>query len=313
MDVGGVVSLVVTVFFGGAAFVYAGYTLEANRRIIALFSYTFGTACMVAAIILAGLRIAWPASIPPVFSSAKMPTILVFSLIVVVVGLAVITQLEVSRRRSLSGLAQDAESSGPISNRSSPFPDVLVKQINFDYLPDSPLNHGWTVAYNSPGPGAKWLVPVDASSSGSIAIEMEDLGCAIDFRVDPNAALCDRLTCDAKLSDGTALFFLSVQLANRSGAQTTKFIKYVLGTDKPSPTPGYADSEWTLPIKPLPLPGGWRRLDITFAESVAQTWGAFGWSFRSLVAIRLRGRISVSPISLFSRIAELPEAKQSGV
>src|SRR6266849_3753404 len=175
--------------------------------------------------------------------------------------------------------------------------NVLVERINFDYLPDSPLNHDWTVGYNDPGAGAKWLGAADASISDSISIEMDDPHCAIDYRVSRNAALSDRLTCDVKFSDSTMLF-VRVQLASGDGSGTTKLIKYILGTESPSPTQGYEDHEWTLPISPPALRNGWRRLDIILADSVAQTWGRFGWRFRGLLMIRLRGKLSISPISL---------------
>jgi hypothetical protein len=180
--------------------------------------------------------------------------------------------------------------------------DVEVERINFDYLPDSPLNHGWTLGYkdNVPGPGAKWLVPTDARAPGCISIEMDDLNCAIDFRVSQNGALSDRLACDVKFSDSTMLF-VRVQLGSRDGSQTTKLIKYILGTESASPTKGWEEFEWTLPISPPALPNGWRRLDISFADSVNQTWARFGWSFRSVRMIRLRGKLCISPIRLYAQ------------
>ncbi|MGO8802904.1 hypothetical protein [Candidatus Binatus sp.] len=60
MDVG----ILLGLFFGGAGFVYGGYTLETNHRVWAVLSYCFGTACMIAAIVLVILRATAPFSPP---------------------------------------------------------------------------------------------------------------------------------------------------------------------------------------------------------------------------------------------------------
>src|SRR5712691_5588325 len=200
MDVGGFVGLVVALFFGGAAIVYGGYVLEANRRMVAHFSYTFGAACMAAAITLAGFRIGWPVSMPPLFSSAKIPTVLVVIIILAFLFNG-ITQL--LSWHGDSGHTQ-REIAQPSSPTESPAADVLVERIDFNYLPESPLNHGWTLGYkdNFPGAGAKWLVANDAPSPSpsSILIEIDDPNCAIDYRLSRNASLCDLLACDVKFT-----------------------------------------------------------------------------------------------------------------
>jgi len=57
--------ILLTLFFGGAAFVYGGYALDHRHRIWAVFSYAFGVACMVAAIMLAVIRsTSSPSSLP---------------------------------------------------------------------------------------------------------------------------------------------------------------------------------------------------------------------------------------------------------
>lgn len=58
MDVG----IVLALFFGGVATVYGGYTLETNHRVWAVLSYSFGAACMGAAIVLVILRATAPST-----------------------------------------------------------------------------------------------------------------------------------------------------------------------------------------------------------------------------------------------------------
>ncbi len=121
-------------------------------------------------------------------------------------------------------------------------------EIRFDYLPASPLDNGWTVAYGAPGPAAKWCSPSDSPEPGSISIEI-DPGCAIQRVLDPNLTLSDRIIYSAKYASTTMLFF-RVGLASLDGSKTAdKWIKIDVGRRLPFRTPGYEENEWTLPSR----------------------------------------------------------------
>lgn len=170
-------------------------------------------------------------------------------------------------------------------------------EIRFDYLPDSPINHGWTVAEGD-FTTAKWSSPLDAPVPGSISIEM-DPGCALDKILEPNLTLSDRVKYSATYSTTTMLYML-VGLASRDGSQTPqKWIRFDVGTGGPyRNSPGYGN-EYKLPVEGTLQPNGWRKFDISLPDAVAKTWGTQGWTFRSLQKIRLRGNVAITPIELY--------------
>jgi hypothetical protein len=175
--------------------------------------------------------------------------------------------------------------------------------ISFGYLPDSPLRYGWKKGYaSSPdlAPNTEWRLAPNAPIPGSMAMELLDQRYAIDFDLNPDARLSTRLTCAAKFIDDSAMIFVAVHVVTQDGpTPVRKLIKFKLGIGAPFPTEGYVDQEWTLLINPESLGNGWRRLSIALPDAVERTWGRFGWQFRELLTIRLRGHIHISPIRLY--------------
>jgi hypothetical protein len=169
------------------------------------------------------------------------------------------------------------------------------EEIGFDYLPDSPISHGWRAEW------AKHPVPSDAiwkmSVGGSLVMELSDIYCPIDYRISKRAVLSTRLVCDLRFSNST-LFFVIFKLVTRDQKQNKEgALKFELGRGKPYFTKEY--DEWVLPIDPKPLGDGWYHLDISLTDSVSQTWGQIGWTLSELFKIRLRGHLSISPIKLY--------------
>jgi hypothetical protein len=270
MDNGTFVSLMAALFLGGVGLAGVGYDVSAAHPLITVELYVIGSALIVATFIISYLRIFW--------EKAERP---------------------------------------PANQLTTPRPSsVLVERIGFDYLPASPLDNGWKVAYtyqriNKNGPAAvadylksrQWLTAPDSPTEGSIVINID---AAIDYTLNRNATLSDRLECEIKFP-GEELLFVRVEMASRDGSRTNKFIKFVLGTDSPSATKDWETLEWTLPINPQALPNGWRKLNISLADAVAKTWGRFGWTFRSVLTIRLRGELSISPIRLYAQALDAEE------
>ncbi|MGB8681462.1 MAG: hypothetical protein WCD12_01135 [Candidatus Binatus sp.] len=171
--------------------------------------------------------------------------------------------------------------------------------IPFDYLPKSPIDNGWKQGYpsNPVPPDATWKVAIGAPTAGSLFLDLSDTGCAIDFEVSPNASLSTRLVCDANFRDKTAMLWVRVRLVTLNGRDKDwGFIKFDLNEGQPVPDKRY--KEWVLPIKPESLGNGWRHLDISLRDAVEKTWGNDGWLLGGLLAIRLRGHLSISPIEL---------------
>lgn len=174
-----------------------------------------------------------------------------------------------------------------------------IDELRFDYLPRSPLENGWVIAYPKEPEGAekwkaaKWSPALNAPRSGSLHMEV-DAGCAIEHPLDPNKHQADRLRFLAKHTNDT-MIFTYVRLTRENGPEAHRWIKYVVGTGKAHPTPKWEDVEWTLYLKGEPRKGGWREFDVSLQKAVEQTWAYYGWSFSGLLRVRLRGELSISP------------------
>jgi hypothetical protein len=271
MGNGEFVGLVLALFFGGIALAAWGYDMSAAHPLITVELYVVGYAFVTAAIVISFLRIfGKKTEQPPADQLTRLSTI-----------------------------------------------SVLVKQIGFEYLPASPLENGWKVAYsyawvNEGGQPAiteylksrQWRTASDSPTKGSISMNID--ACAIDYELDRNATFSDRLECEVKFGNATDMF-VRVEMASGNGSRTTKLIKFVLGTESPSATKNWENDEWTLPIYPQALPNGWRKVNISLADAVAKTWGRFGWTFRAISTVRLRGELSISPIRLYAQALEIEE------
>jgi hypothetical protein len=185
------------------------------------------------------------------------------------------------------------------------------EEIRFDYSPQSPLQHDWQIAYfdkrikleDRTGvadnlKNRRWTTAPDCPTEGSVMIDIDN--CAIELTVAPNAALSQRMEFEANYVDHSSLIFVKVLLATRDNKQnTTKFIKFILGTKKPYPTLGYEDSEYTVEIDPPPAGKGWRKIILSLSDEVERSWGPDGWHYKELRVIRFRGKLGISPIRLY--------------
>jgi hypothetical protein len=125
-----------------------------------------------------------------------------------------------------------------------------------------------------------------------------EAGCAIDNYLDPNKQQVESLSYASKRTNETMIFSF-VRLRQRDGAEAHKWIKHTLGTGKAHPTPKWEEMEWTHYLTGIPMSDGWRRFDVSLRKSVEETWGYYGWSLNGLLAIRLRGKLSISPLEFF--------------
>jgi hypothetical protein len=183
--------------------------------------------------------------------------------------------------------------------------------IAFNYLPASPLNNGWRIAYfdrrfkqeehagiEANWRSDRWKVAPDCPREGSIMIDLDNG--AFDYDVTRNSYLTRRVEFDAHYVKDSALVFLQVLVATRDGKNTpTKFVKLIIGSNAPYPTPGYEDSEYTVEIEPPAVGHGWRRVVLNLPDVVERSWGQDGWSYKELRKIRLRGKLGISPIELY--------------
>jgi hypothetical protein len=74
------------------------------------------------------------------------------------------------------------------------------------------------------------------------------------------------------------------------------WLRHVIGTGEPY---SINRSEWSLDIQGEVLDDGWTLVKISLEDEVARTFGREGLVYQRLNGIRLRGSLSVSPITLY--------------
>jgi hypothetical protein len=159
--------------------------------------------------------------------------------------------------------------------RAAIIPENKIDELRFDYLPDSPLSHGWVVAYAKEPvaaekwKSAKWSPALNAPIPGSMHMEV-DAGCAIENLLDSNKQQADWLRYAAKHTNET-MVFTYVRLEHPDGCVDSRRIKRVVGTGKAHPTRKWESTEWTLHLKGVPIGGGWRQFDVSLPKSVEDT------------------------------------------
>jgi hypothetical protein len=179
-------------------------------------------------------------------------------------------------------------------------PVETLHTIDFGYLPISPLERGWTKAY-SPDGAAEFST--DPSIPGSLRIRVVTGVFAMDHVVPHHATLTQHLEFTAKYTD-TTMIFVGVDVTSKDGSERKKvWIKYYYGRERSEAThdvkydPNKELPEQTVWLPAQVLKGGSMLFDINFPDTVNQSLGWQGWVYKSIWRIRLRGSVSISPVS----------------
>jgi hypothetical protein len=167
-------------------------------------------------------------------------------------------------------------------------------RISFDYLPANPLHNGWVLS--SPGkPTVNPSVPPDRPDG--LRIKAED---AIDHDVEKYQRVCNHVRFSAKLSEHSYAY-VRVRMSSQDSESVSKmgWIACDVGARAPRKE---SSGEWV--IYREPANDGWAEFDLLLPAEVERTFGQDqGLKFMELIGIRLRGSISVSPISLFREVS----------
>jgi hypothetical protein len=161
--------------------------------------------------------------------------------------------------------------------------------ISFGYLPESPLLHRWRLVSKDK--------PFEASASrdrpAGLTVKAED---AIDYDVEKYQRICNRVEFAAKLSEHSYAY-AKVQLVSRDGETVSRFGWIAVDVGDMPPRKVSRD-EWVIYRKSNK--DGWANFDLLLPEEVGRTFGQTeGLQFSELLGFRLRGEVSISPISLF--------------
>jgi hypothetical protein len=168
--------------------------------------------------------------------------------------------------------------------------------ISFDYLPDSPLSHLWELATKN----TRFEASASKDRVGALTIKAED---AIDCAVEKYQRVCNRVRFSAKLADRSYVY-VRVQFRAPGRARDWGWIACDTGVAEPRRE---SRDEWV--ISRIPEKDGWTQFDLFLPEVVQRTYGQVEvLQFRELLGFRLRGELSITPISLFRDESEINPA-----
>jgi hypothetical protein len=234
-----------------------------------------------------------------VLMSRAFPLVLALGIIVIVIDMW-------RKQRELDELekARPAEA-GAVDARAR----REIYRIDWRYLPVSPLERGWKVAYQdwNPTPQVKFLAPLDAPEVGGLRIDV-DKKYAIKFDIPTEYGnSSDDVALAIKYEKG-AMFWIEVNVTTLDGVsgRESRLLKILVG-DKPPESPKEWPMENFVWVIPDPLPNGWSDFRLRLPEIVTRAVGNRGYIYESIKAVQMRGCISVSPIKLLSSVpARLP-------
>jgi len=172
-----------------------------------------------------------------------------------------------------------------------------IFEIRFDYLPDSPANRGWALGLQG-GPQVRpeFMADRDSPIPGSLLIR--DRGAYyLDQDVEPQARSAGTVEFSAKFTKN-AVFYLKVKLLSRD--RSKEYVVWLAHLPGNEPPRQFDEREWTVYVTGDTLANGWMNLRIPIAAEVDQTFGQKGWVYHELWGIRLRGTISISPITFYA-------------
>jgi hypothetical protein len=199
-------------------------------------------------------------------------------------------QAEVSNSRSSLSFAPAAT-----VNPITPDTGVLIRRIDFSYLPDgSTLDHGWELAKEeNPGTLPKITPLRDVTVCAEVMMSIEKKGWyGLDYLL-PHVSVYDRVRFTARFGDSGVLYFKFRVWASEGQEKTVWIAQMPVGGTSPH---GDGSIEWRVSMPKKILPDGWIMFDLPLRDQVNAT---FRRSEYQLLGIRVRGSLDVSPIEFF--------------
>jgi hypothetical protein len=192
---------------------------------------------------------------------------------------------------------------------------IRIHTIDFRYLAnpqDSPLNHGWKWSEKDESAGVIFRLSEDAPVPGSLAI-LPLVFYGLDFPLQQNWILADRVEYSAKYVDAQAAFYTRVTVGFDSGRKDEQiWIAHKVGRAAPEPD-GPNSKNWVVFLPGKPIGNGWRSFDVLLENEVRNLYQNQGAFLKHLSALRLRAGLSVSPIQLFEGSERSAMSRPSGL
>ena len=179
-------------------------------------------------------------------------------------------------------------------------PNELLQKISFDKL-GSPKDYGWRILDSAP---ITFTNKTDGHVGSYLSIDStglpgSDSENGIQTTVKPNAMRGSSIEYVARYIDENTAVYALVDLRSQSGVGTSKgWLKFYPGSK------GYKkidDQEWIVYVSADKLDGEWVRLPIDLVSAVENTFGNDGWKYDQIAAVRMRGDLDISSISIFKQ------------
>lgn len=175
-----------------------------------------------------------------------------------------------------------------------------IGQINFDYLPDTPDNHGWDLAVDPGELLPEFSAAPDTPIPGSLLVSSKGKY-RLDYEVGPSGSLCNFVELALKPSTGSVVY-LKIKVRTRDGSESAEvWIGHNIGNERPQ---RISPIEWEVCVPGEVLDNEWLLLKLSISDEVQNTFGHEGWVYQSLLRVRLRGSMSISPITLYRIMSE---------
>jgi hypothetical protein len=188
----------------------------------------------------------------------------------------------------------------PGHGKESPVPSTIVQQIRFDYLPESPIEHGWAMDADAYHPD--FLPFTDQSQAQIVRIEAEQDFC-MDYRVGP---LQEDTRAIGFLVRSNSRFAFYAQVETHS-EKKVRWLKVGLQEGQPPELVHEDEGEYKVHVPIDRLEHDWGLIKVDLLQCISDLAASIGTNvdFRKLLGLRLRGspgRIDVARIDLYARV-----------
>lgn len=190
-----------------------------------------------------------------------------------------------------------------LKNRTSSRPSgrklSKLGQIRFDYLPSLPTENGWDLRFDTRSEDFKnhpvFSAVVDAPMAGSLNIQ--DRGrYYMDYAVEQVQSLANIVEYNVKPTRNGS-FYLRINVSSRDGSpRNPVWLRHVVGS---APPRRMSPSEWSFSLQGQLLEDGWTLLKVSIEEEAEKTFGKEGLVYQSIRSVRIRGSLSLSPITFY--------------
>ena len=171
--------------------------------------------------------------------------------------------------------------------------------IDFDYLPELPVNHGWKLVKEEKSEDAPEFSNVPNESPISTGLTIKPKGWyGLEHDIIPQALVSNHLKFSAKFASDSRIY-ARVRVTSRDRAFTKSvWLRFFHSDVAKVQAFDPKSEEYGLSISGKRISSGWVSYDVSLADEVNRAMGEQGLVYRQILKIRLRGPMSISAIEL---------------